>query len=255
MKRYFIELSFKGTNYHGWQIQDNAHTVQAELNSALKNFLGKEIETLGVGRTDTGVHATQFFVQFDFEKEIPDKMVHSLNGMLPGDIAVKRVFPVAKGANVRFDAVSRTYEYWVYQQKNPFLKENACFFPFEMDLKLVNEASDILREYKDFKCFSKSNTQVKTTHCDVFSAGWKTYEDNNFGEKIVFTISANRFLRNMVRAIVGTIFKVAKNEITLGDFRKIIETGGRADAGMSVPACGLYLTKIEYNREKISAND
>ena len=253
--RYFLELSYKGTAYHGWQLQENAHTVQAEINKALELVLQSKIETLGAGRTDTGVHARQFFAHFDYSGRIPENAIHQLNGILPGDIIAIRIIPVKLNANARFDATKRTYEYWIYRNKNPFLREYACFFPFDLDMSRMNEAAELLLKQEDFKCFAKSNSQVKTTLCQVFSAGWKVSANGDLGEKIVFEISANRFLRNMVRAIVGTLLKVGKCEISLEDFRQILINGKRTAAGVSVPANGLYLTAVEYDWENMAAEN
>ncbi len=249
--RYFIELSFKGTNFHGWQIQENAHTVQGELNQALSTLLGHSIDSLGAGRTDTGVHATQFFAQFDTERSVSEKMIHQLNGIVDKDIRVKKIIAVKPEVNARFDAKSRTYQYWMHTEKSPFLKELSGFFPYSVDLNLLNQASEILKEYSDFKCFSKSNTQVKTSLCRIDFARWEKVEDETFGEKIIFTITADRFLRNMVRAIVGTMWSISKKELSLDALRILIENGKRSDAGVSVPACGLYLTNIEYDWDQI----
>lgn len=275
-QRYFIELSFKGTNYHGWQIQKNAHSVQQELNEALSVLLNQKIETLGCGRTDTGVHAKQFFAHFDVswkdvkstkesnpQSQLPVDFLYHLNCLLSFDISIKKIFPVANDANARFDATSRTYEYILYNEKNPFLRDFACFFPFELNVDKMNEAAQLLLEYEDYSCFSKTRTQVKTNLCKIISAEWITGEElkrkkekgkmeNNtlpithYSPVLIFEITANRFLRGMVRAIVGTMVELGRERITINDFRKIIENKNRSAAGASVPACGLYLTKIEY---------
>jgi tRNA pseudouridine38-40 synthase len=240
MPRYFLEFCFKGTHYSGWQIQENAVSVQEKINNALSVLLNAKTETIGCGRTDTGVHAKQFFAQFDAAAEISDKFkfVHQLNSILPHDISVFDYHPVKNGASARYDAVKRTYEYYLYRGKNPFLKEYATALFYDIDVDNINKACNILLEHDDFKCFSKSRTQVKHTICKITKAGWES--ENGLH---VFTISANRFLRGMVRAIVGTLLQVGKKELSLS---KIIESKDRSEAGASVDACGLYLSRIEY---------
>ncbi len=241
--RFFVELSFKGTNYHGWQIQKNALAVQDILDETLSTILREPIETLGCGRTDTGVHARQFYAHFDTNVRFDlTKAVFSMNSMLPYDIAVKRFFPVDPKMHARFDAVSRTYRYHLCFEKNPFYKNLVTYLPYTPDIAAMNEACGILKEFTDFASFSKTHTQVKTTLCRIDHAEWYWEDD-----QMIFQITADRFLRNMVRAIVGTMLNVGKKEIGMEEFRKIIETGNRSDAGMSVAAEGLYLCSIEYN--------
>lgn len=245
-QRYFIELVFKGTNYCGWQIQENAVSIQEELNKALSTLFSEEMETVGAGRTDAGVHARQFFAHFEIDERKIDKRIlrdciYHLNCILPDDIAIKVIFPVPITMHARFTAISRSYEYHIYRQKNPFLKEFAYLLHYDPDIDKMNKASAILYNYEDFSCFSKSRTQVKTNICKITKAEWVVKDD-----KIIFYITANRFLRNMVRAIVGTLLEVGKNEITVEDFAEIIESKNRSNAGFSVPACGLYLSKITY---------
>jgi tRNA pseudouridine38-40 synthase len=245
-QRYFIELSFVGTHYHGWQIQKNAHSVQAELNAALSTLLQEEIATLGAGRTDTGVHAKQFFAHFDSikhgTKEELTRWAFQLNCMLPKDIAILRIFPVDTDAHARFDAVSRTYKYVITQKKDPFMEEFACYLYGPLDMKKMNEAAATLKNYTDFSCFSKSRTQVKTNECTITHAEWKL--DKN--KQLIFTITANRFLRNMVRAIVGTLVDIGQGKLEIEDLHRIIEGKKRSAAGESMPACGLYLMEIKY---------
>jgi tRNA pseudouridine38-40 synthase len=242
IRRYFLRMSFEGSAFHGWQIQENAHTVQAELNNALKILLKKETETVGCGRTDTGVHARMFFVHFDTD-DLTDvnKFVHQLTAILPAEIAVQSVFETDVKAHARFSAVERTYQYLIHQQKDPFLRDRSYFFPYSPDVEKMNRLTEVLKEYTDFSCFSKSNTQTFTNNCIISSAGWKKE-----GEEIIFTISANRFLRNMVRAITGTFLKAGLNESGEKEIREILESKNRSEAGMSVPAHGLYLTEIKY---------
>ena len=243
-QRFFIELSYDGTNYHGWQIQPNAVGVQEVLNKALSTILRQPVETLGCGRTDTGVHAKQFFAHFDAVLKSGNKIndtIRSLNSVLPADIAIKNIFPVAADAHARFDATLRSYEYHIHFNKDPFKNGYSWLLRDEPDMELMNEAAKIIMEYTDFSCFSKSNTQVKTNNCKISNAEWvKT------SEEIVFRISADRFLRNMVRAIVGTLLQVGRHEIEPWEVRTIIQSKNRSKAGTSVPACGLYLTQVKY---------
>ena len=240
--RYFIELGYKGTNYHGWQYQPGAASVQETLNKALSLLLKTDIDIVGAGRTDTGVHAKQMFAHFDFENEIDiPKLVHKLNSFLPKDIVIFNMLKVADEAHARFDAVKRTYEYHIHTMKDVFENDVSYQFELPLDIDKMNEACQILFKHTDFECFSKVNTDVKTFNCVIFEAQWKQH-----GNKLVFTIAADRFLRNMVRAIVGTMINIGTGKISLSDFEKIIDSKDRGQAGFSVPAHGLYLTKIEY---------
>jgi len=245
-QRYFIELAYNGTNYHGWQSQHNAVSVQEVLNKALSTVLREPVETLGCGRTDTGVHAKEFFAHFDVVDSSwfidHGTLLRSINSVLPNDIAVKNIIPVHKTAHARFDATLRSYEYHIHFEKDPFKNGYSWLLRDVPDLELMNRAAKILMEYTDFSCFSKSNTQVKTNNCIITRAEW-TREGNG----IVFTISADRFLRNMVRAIVGTLLMVGHKEIEPEAIRDIIQSKKRGNAGTSVPACGLYLTEVHYN--------
>ncbi|WP_347049654.1 tRNA pseudouridine(38-40) synthase TruA [Flavobacterium olei] len=240
--RYFIQFAYNGTHYHGWQIQPNASSVQETLNKAFSVLLNEEISIMGAGRTDTGVHASEMFGHFDTEKtlDVP-VLVHKLNSYLPKDIAIFDLIPVHNDAHCRFDAKKRTYEYHINTVKNPFLEELSWYVNQKLDLDLMNEAAQILLKHTDFQCFSKVHTDVNTFDCTIFEAFWK--KENN---KIIFTISANRFLRNMVRAIVGTLINIGLKKINLTDFENIIASKSREKAGFSVPAHGLYLTKIDY---------
>ncbi|HVW95485.1 MAG TPA: tRNA pseudouridine(38-40) synthase TruA [Mucilaginibacter sp.] len=248
-QRYFIELAYDGSRYHGWQVQPNAITVQEVLNTALATALRQQVETVGCGRTDTGVHARQFFAHFDLTEagstslpimDLPG-LLRSLNAILPKDIAIKRMFPVVAAAHARFGATLRSYEYHIHFHKDPFRNGFSWEIRDQPDIVLMNEAAAILMNYTDFSCFSKSNTQVFTNNCKISRAEWVRGSDG-----IVFHISADRFLRNMVRAIVGTLMMVGRKEITPGDVRAIVESKNRSKAGTSVPACGLYLTQIVY---------
>jgi tRNA pseudouridine38-40 synthase len=241
--RYFIKLAYNGTHYHGWQYQPNASSVQETMNKAVSTLLNTEINLMGAGRTDTGVHAKEMYAHFDFEAsfDIPG-LVHKLNSYLPKDIAVYDIIPVHDEAHTRFDATKRTYEYHINTFKDPFSQEQSWYFHQPLDIDLMNEAAELLFNYTDFQCFSKVNTDVNTFDCTIFEASWQ--QENG---KLIFTISANRFLRNMVRAIVGTLINIGLHKITLADFNAIIKSKNRDKAGFSVPAHGLYLTEIEYD--------
>ncbi|GAB5400586.1 MAG: tRNA pseudouridine(38-40) synthase TruA [Aureisphaera sp.] len=240
--RYFIQLSYNGKNYHGWQIQPDAISVQEVLEKAISTLLRTETKVTGAGRTDTGVHAKQIFAHFDAEK-IADltELKFRINSFLPKDIAVQDIFPVKEDAHARFQAVEREYEYVLVFQKDPFKQEFAYFVQRKPDMDLMNEAAHILLDYQDFQCFSRTKTDVKTYHCDIKSASWKETEN-----QMVFTISADRFLRNMVRAIVGTLLEVGYGKMTLDDVHEVIKSKDRGRAGASAPAHGLYLTKVIY---------
>ena len=241
--RYFIKLAYNGTQYHGWQQQPNAASVQETMNKAFSVLLNTTINIMGAGRTDTGVHAQEMYAHFDVD-EILDTgiLVHKLNSYLPKDIVIYAVFRVQDDAHARFDATKRTYEYRINTFKDAFSQDQSWYFHQKLDVKLMNEAAQILLNYTDFQCFSKVNTDVNTFDCTIFEAYWK--QENG---TLLFTISANRFLRNMVRAIVGTLVNIGLHKITLADFTAIIESKNRDKAGFSVPAHGLYLTKIEYD--------
>lgn len=240
--RYFLELSYNGQQYHGWQNQPNAISVQEVLEKALSTLLRTEIQIMGAGRTDSGVHAKQMFAHFDVDTAIETTIIkHKLNSFLPNDVAIKDIFLVVDGAHARFDATQRSYEYWLVQEKNPFFNEYAHFIKADLDVDAMNKAAEELLNYKDFQCFSKSNTDVKTYICDVRRAAWIRQ-----GELLVFHITADRFLRNMVRAIVGTLLDVGIGKISLEEVTDIIKSKDRSNAGASVPAHGLYLTEVVY---------
>ena len=239
--RFFIELSYKGTDYHGWQMQLNANSIQAEINKALSTILNVKIEVVGAGRTDTGVHAKQMFAHFDCQQPLDGfKLVSQLNGFLPKDITIYNINAVADNANCRFDALSRTYHYHIIQQKSPFT-ENAYLFHKNLDVDAMNLACAHLLGRQDFTSFSKVNTQTFTNNCNVMLANWEQKE----GE-LIFTIKADRFLRNMVRAIVGTLLAVGEGKIKPEQVKEIIAKKDRGEAGTSVPAHALFLISIEY---------
>lgn len=241
--RYLIGFSYKGTHYHGWQIQPNGVTVQSELTAALSLVLRKEIELTGAGRTDAGVHAKRMAAHFDYEDEIVDSrnLVNKLNSLLPLDIAVHDIKRVADDFHARFDAKSRTYKYYITRSKSPFLTDLAAKMTFPLDVEMMNEAAATLFDYTDFTSFSKVHTDTKTNNCKIMRAEWG-YES----DCLVFTVQADRFLRNMVRAIVGTMLEVGKGKLSVAGFREIIEKKDRCLAGTSAPAEGLYLCDVEY---------
>jgi tRNA pseudouridine38-40 synthase len=241
--RYFIYLSYNGRNYCGWQNQPNGISVQQKLEETLSLFLRKKIAVTGAGRTDAGVHARLMVAHFDWEGDALDvrQITEKLNRMLPPDIAVFKTVPVHAGAHARFDAISRTYRYYVSQQKDPFRHEYTCFVSGKLDIETMNLAASKLYEYTDFTSFSKLHTDVKTNHCKIFYARWE-----EAGSELVFTIQADRFLRNMVRAIVGTLLEAGRGKLGIEDFCRIITSKDRGQAGTSVPGNALFLEDICY---------
>lgn len=241
--RYFADIEYDGTAYSGWQIQPHSPSVQQTLEEALALFLRCKVDVTGAGRTDAGVHASQMIAHFDLETpQDPDWMMHKLNGILPQDIAVHRIWPVRPDAHARFDAVSRTYKYYVTLNKSAFHREYSWYLVNEPDFGLMNQAAEMLLSTVDFTSFSKLHTDTKTNDCRVTEALWTPLEDGRWA----FTITADRFLRNMVRAIVGTLMEVGRHKLTLEEFKKIIESKDRCSAGDSAPAQGLFLHKIVY---------
>ena len=240
--RYFLEHSYDGTNYHGWQRQPNAISIQEVLEGALSTLLRKDVAIVGAGRTDTGVHARQIMAHFDHLKELDaDQLRHRLNSILPIDIAIQKVYLVKEDAHARFDAISRSYEYYVNLRKDPFSVHKSYYYKKILDVDAMNEAAKLLLNYTNFKCFSKSKTDVKTYNCTITNVSWE-----NKGDQLVFKISANRFLRNMVRALVGTLIEIGENKLNNEGLLAIIKSEDRSKAGYSVPAHGLYLTAVEY---------
>ncbi len=240
--RYFVAFAYNGKNYCGWQYQPHSPSVQETLNKALSTLLRTPIDATGAGRTDTGVHATQMYAHFDYDGQIDsDALTKRVNAFLPKDIVVYRFIPLHDEAHARFDATSRSYEYHIHTFKDAFINEGSWFNFHPLDVDKMNEAAQVLFDYIDFKCFSKTHTDVKTFNCKITEARWEQH-----GSKLVFHISADRFLRNMVRAIVGTLVEVGLGKSTVQDVRNIIESRDRNKAGFSVPAHGLYLTKVIY---------
>jgi tRNA pseudouridine38-40 synthase len=246
-QRYFIQCSYNGTNYHGWQIQPNAISVQEVLEDALTTILRDKTSVVGAGRTDTGVHASFFILHFDTSvSEIDsEKMVHKLNSFLPHDIAVQKIWKVDNEMHARFSALSRTYKYFISTEKNPFQTETTYKYLKPLDVVKMNKAAKVLFDYEDFTSFSRLHTDVKTNNCKIYLAEWKQESG-----QIIFTIKADRFLRNMVRAIVGTLMEVGQGKLSIDEFKKIIELKNRGAAGASAPAQGLFLVDIEYPKNK-----
>ena len=242
--RYFITLAYCGTNYCGWQKQPNGVSVQQMLTDALCMVLRESVSVVAAGRTDAGVHAAKMVVHCDVVQPIDDvsRCVLRLNGVLPCDIVVYDIQPVADTLHARFDAVSRRYEYHVRLRKSPFAVDLAWCLSFVPDFDAMNAAAAVLLEYSDFTSFSKTHTDVKTNICTIVDAHW----EQRGAYEWVFCIEANRFLRNMVRAVVGTLIEVGKGKMSLEEFRQVIESRNRCAAGMSVPACGLFLVDVKY---------
>lgn len=251
--RYFIQLSYDGTGYHGWQVQPNGVSVQEVLQKALSTLLRQPTEVTGAGRTDAGVHASMMVAHFDWPaahegegcEEMPldcTQLTYKLNRLLPPDVAVQAVRPVGPEMHARFSATRRTYHYYIHTHKDPFLRGYSWQVNVPLDFALMNEAAQVLLEYSDFTSFSKTGTDVKTNICQLTEARWEQLKPGEWR----FTVSANRFLRNMVRAIVGTLVEVGRHRMTISQMRRAIEAKDRQRAGESVPGHALYLTNIEY---------
>ena len=243
--RYFIRLSFDGTGFHGWQAQRNAVSVQKILADAISMIVREEVMLTGCGRTDTGVHAHEYFAHMDLSQELNkiqrDKLVFKLNIYLGDDIAIQAIFLVRQNAHARFSAVRRTYKYFITRVKNPFLRNYSHYIYGPIDIDQMNRGADLIMQFSDFTSFTKVDSDSKTRICHINEAGWE-----NDGDLLVFTISADRFLRNMVRAIVGTLLDLGAGKMSLRDLKLVIEAKNRSDAGESVPAGGLFLEHIEY---------
>ncbi|HKJ43260.1 MAG TPA: tRNA pseudouridine(38-40) synthase TruA [Sunxiuqinia sp.] len=243
MQRYFVELAYNGTRFHGWQIQPNANTVQETLEKALRTICREQIAVTGAGRTDAGVHASYFVAHFDSEDEKLDHpdFTYKLNSFLNADLVIYRISKVEPEVHARFNTTSRTYHYYINQQKDPFAQESSWYFNRKLDVYQMNVACAVLFNYTDFTSFSRLHTDVKTNNCKVYYARWIQK-----GHQLVFTIKADRFLRNMVRAIVGTMVKVGQGKLSIDKFRQIIEAKDRSAAGASAPPEGLFLSNIVY---------
>lgn len=248
MPRYFIELSYMGTRYSGFQVQHNANTVQAEMEKAMEILLKEKVVLTGSSRTDAGVHARQNYFHFDTGAKIgfdslkgKSAFVYNINAILPGDIAVRRLLPVPASAHCRFDAVSREYHYYIYRRKDPFLAGRAFFFPYTLDFESMQKAAGILKEYSDFTSFSKRNTQVKSFDCRIMESNWEER-----GDQLCYRVKANRFLRGMVRGLTATMLRVGRGKLSLGDFRTIIESRDCTKSSFAAPPQGLFLMAVEF---------
>lgn len=243
--RYAIHLAYNGANYCGWQTQPGLATVQKTLEDALSTLLRTSIAIVGCGRTDTGVHASDFYAHFDLQTKVDENLVFKLNSYLPPDIAIYDIFEVADNFHARFSALSRTYQYHVSNARLPFEQGQYCRIYFNPDVQAMNDAAAVLMQYRDFTSFAKLHTDNKTNICHLSEAHW-----DRVGEQIVFTIKANRFLRNMVRSVTGTLLDVGRGKLDMAGLRSIIEQKNRCAAGVSMPAQGLFLTKVEYEWDR-----
>ena len=243
MNRYFVEFAYDGTDYHGWQIQPNGNSVQEELQKALSTILRQTVSVVGAGRTDTGVHARRMMAHFEVANDVDcTQLTYKLNRLLPRDISVYSVYPVAADMHARFSATLRTYHYYIHTRKNPFLCKYSCEMHYDLDFKLMNEAASRLLKVKDFGSFCKAHSDNKTNLCDVTEAVWVQDADDSWH----FRISANRFLRNMVRAVVGTLIEVGRHRLTLEQFDEVVASGNRSSAGESMPGNALFLEDVKY---------
>lgn len=240
MSRYFIEVAYKGALFSGFQVQENAVTIQSEVEKAMQIFFRRPFSLTGSSRTDAGVHALQNYFHFDSDLPVADES-YRLNALLPEDIVVKRIFKVADEAHCRFDAISREYHYHLYSKKDPFKKEIAYYYPYSLDLEKLNEAAKIILENREFASFAKRNAQVKTFECNVLCSEWTL-----MGEELVYTVKANRFLRGMVKGLVGTMLQVGRGKISIDQFRDIVASGDPSQADFAVPSQGLFLVRVTF---------
>lgn len=240
MPRYFIEVAYKGGAYSGFQIQQNANSVQAEIEKALQVFYRVPFSLTGSSRTDAGVHALQNFFHFDSEQGVQDAS-YQLNAILPDDIVVKRITEVEATAHCRFDAIAREYRYYLYHAKDPFIQDRAYYYPYTLDMDRMNEAARVVREYNDFSSFSKRNTQVKSFLCSIAASEWERTDG-----QLVYTVRANRFLRGMVKGLVGTMLQVGRGKLSLAGFKTVIESKDSSLADFSVPSHGLFLVSVQF---------
>jgi tRNA pseudouridine38-40 synthase len=241
MSRYFLEVSYKGTGYSGFQVQQNANSIQAEVEKAFEILQKDKVILTGSSRTDAGVHALQNFFHFDFDSEINSHFVYRMNAILPADIAIQKLITVGPEAHCRFGALSREYSYHIYRHKNPFLQDRSFYFPYRLDIELMTQAAELIKSHSDFTSFSKRNTQVKTFVCHIMESKWDQREDC-----LVFNVKADRFLRGMVRALVATMLKIGRKKMTIDEFKNIIEEKDCTKASFAVPAHGLFLVAVSY---------
>lgn len=240
--RYFLEVSYKGTRYAGFQVQSNAVTIQGQIEKALSTICRSKINLTGSSRTDAGVHAVQNYFHFDIDHEFPPGAIYNLNAILPLDIFVKSINLVRTDAHCRFAASSRQYKYFITTTKDPFVTETSWYYPFSLDVDLLNEAAELLYDYTDFTSFSKKNTQVFTNQCAILRNGWVSD-----GNQLIYTVEANRFLRGMVRGLVGTMLLVGRRKLTVAEFEDIIRSKDYTKASFATPAHGLFLVAVKYS--------
>ena len=239
--RYFLEVSYKGTRYSGFQKQKNANTIQDEVESTLEIFYKKKFELTGSSRTDAGVHALQNFFHFDTDEKINIDSLYNLNAILPEDISVKNLYLVKDDAHCRFDAISREYKYYIYRSKSPFLSDRAYYYPYTLDYNKLRDAAAIISEHMDFSSFSKKNTQVKNFNCKIISSSW--FEEDDC---LIYNVKANRFLRGMVRGLTATMLMIGRGKISISDFEKILNSRDQGLSNFAAPAKGLFLVKVCY---------
>lgn len=242
MARYFLKVSYKGTAYNGFQIQENANTIQLEIEKALEVFYKEKISLTGSSRTDAGVHALENYFHFDTSLEVEHQHLYNLNAILNKDIIALDIYKVKNDAHCRFDATFRTYKYYIYQQKNPFLEDRAYLYPYTLDINLMKEAAALLFQFNDFSSFSKKHTQVNNFNCTISKAEWFVENDC-----LVFHVQSNRFLRGMVRALVATMLKVGRGQMSIDEFKNLIAAKTNSSAHFDVPAHGLFLVKVGYD--------
>ena len=242
MARYFLKVSYKGTAYNGFQIQENANTIQLEIEKALEIFYKEKISLTGSSRTDAGVHALENYFHFDTSLEVEHQHLYNLNAILNKDIIALDIYKVKNDAHCRFDATFRTYKYYIYQQKNPFLEDRAYLYPYTLDINLMKEAAALLFQFNDFSSFSKKHTQVNNFNCTISKAEWFVENDC-----LVFHVQSNRFLRGMVRALVATMLKVGRGQMSIDEFKNLIAAKTNSSAHFDVPAHGLFLVKVGYD--------
>jgi tRNA pseudouridine38-40 synthase len=247
MPRYFLEVAYKGSVYSGFQSQKNANSIQAEVEKALGILLNKSITLTCSSRTDAGVHALQNFFHFDLDVPFQKDKLYNINAILPKDILAKNIFSVNDDAHCRFDALSREYKYFIYNKKNPFLFEQAFYYPFKLEIDLLHQAASVIKEYKNFESFSKRKTQVKTFDCSIIKSEWSIENDC-----LVYNVIANRFLRGMVKGLVGTMLKVGRNIISINDLQKIIENKDCRNADFSPSSKGLFLVSVLYPKDVLN---
>jgi tRNA pseudouridine38-40 synthase len=241
MSRYFLEVSYKGTAYSGFQVQANAGSIQEEIEKAFGVFFRKPVIMTGASRTDTGVHARQNFFHFDYDDELAIEMVYRLNAILPGDICIRAIYLMSEGAHCRFDAESREYRYYIYGKKDPFLADRAYFYPYPLNWDLLEEAACRLKGFNDFASFSKRRTQVNHFRCSIYESQWVREEEDSY-----YRIRANRFLRGMVRGLTGTMLMVGRGLLTVSQFEEILTSGDSSQVNFNVPAKGLFLERVRY---------